>query len=373
MQYDAITLDTNVFDQHGLNLEGGLLAQLSQFKDGLVEFVLSEIVVREVRAHLVTKCQEAKEALASAIKGSAKHAFISSPAAAQLKNIWDTALSPEDAVKSRLVAFQASTAFTIVSAAGADIKELVRRYFDPGAPFDISAKKKNEFPDAIALLSLEAWAQEGDKKILAISDDAGWAAFASNSGWLDVEKDLAAALQKLQRHTNEAMAFMQSLLSELDAGKNPTLLQQIVDGVADAVAEMNPNADGSAAYHFESEGVNLTYSDLTFIHDGDEYAVTIVQIGNNKIVARVGVSIKAKAEAEFSFAIWDSIDKEYVPMGSNSAQTEIDFDAAALITIEGDFNAAPREIDVAKLELIDAIDTVDFGEVEMDRGDDYDD
>ena len=50
--YDAITVDTNIFDEQQLNLEGGLLKQLYQFKDGSPKFVLSEIVVREVGRHL---------------------------------------------------------------------------------------------------------------------------------------------------------------------------------------------------------------------------------------------------------------------------------------------------------------------------------
>jgi hypothetical protein len=374
MQYDAITLDTTVFDKHGLYLEGGMLAQLSQFKDGFVEFVLSEIVIREVRAHLVNAGEGAREALEKAIKGSVRHAFLSASAVAQLSGIFDSALSGEDAVKSRLHDFQASTGFSIVPATGADIKELVRRYFGPVAPFESSKKKKNEFPDAIALLSLEAWALAKGKKILAISEDNGWAEFSKDSEWIDVEKDLAAALQKLQQHTGEAMAFMRSLLADLDAGKSQDLLQQIVDGVADAVSEMDVVAEASSAFFIEASEVILKSEDVRFFHDGEQYAVTIVQIGKGKIVGKVGVSIAATAEANFSLAIWDSIDKEYVSMGSNSAQTEVEFDAAALITIEGDFNADSPEINVSKVELIEGIDSIDFGEVELDYADDsYDD
>ena len=42
---------------------------------------------------------------------------------------------------------------------------------------------------AIALITLEAWAKEKDQKILAISEDQGWADFAGNSDWKDVEKE----------------------------------------------------------------------------------------------------------------------------------------------------------------------------------------
>ena len=64
MDYDAVTLDTNIFDENRLNLEGGMLQQLSQFKQGLTQFVLSEIVIGEIHRHLTDQAQKAKDALA---------------------------------------------------------------------------------------------------------------------------------------------------------------------------------------------------------------------------------------------------------------------------------------------------------------------
>ena len=114
----------------------------------------------------------------------------------------------------------------------------------------------------------------------------------------------------------------------------------------------------------------MTYRDVSFLQSDGIYDFNIVQTGKDKIVAKVGLSIKAEAQADFSLAVWDSIDKDYVPMGSTSAETEVDFEAAALITFEGDFSAAPPEVDVAELELVDAIKSVDFGSVSPDYSDD---
>jgi len=69
MAYGAITLDTSVFDEKGLRLESGLLKALEQFKGRQARLVLSEIVAKEVHAHLRDK---AKEARALAIKALRK-------------------------------------------------------------------------------------------------------------------------------------------------------------------------------------------------------------------------------------------------------------------------------------------------------------
>jgi hypothetical protein len=49
MSYDVVTLDTNIFANNHYDLERGLLAQLSQFKEGSARFVLSEVVLSEVK------------------------------------------------------------------------------------------------------------------------------------------------------------------------------------------------------------------------------------------------------------------------------------------------------------------------------------
>src|SRR5260370_35343081 len=106
----------------------------------------------------------------------------------------------------------------IVCAAETDIKQLMARYFAAAPPFEGSGKKKNEFPDAIALLSLEAWAKAKSKTILAISNDGGWASFAEDSEHIDLGNDLAARLPMLSEHAAQAGALVAFPLAEMEAG-----------------------------------------------------------------------------------------------------------------------------------------------------------
>ena len=87
MEYDSITIDTSIFDRNGLNLEGGMLGQLTQFRDGSTKFVLSEIVVREVRKHLGDKVKEATNSLARAIENAVKQKVASEDTSKQLFEI----------------------------------------------------------------------------------------------------------------------------------------------------------------------------------------------------------------------------------------------------------------------------------------------
>ncbi len=371
MQYDAITIDTNIFRQNGWNLESGLLGQLTQFKEGSAQFVLSEIVIREIHKYLKIEAKEAQDALEASVKKVDRNKLLPIEILSQIQTISGDLATPEEAAKQRLKAFSDCTGMTIIPAELADIKDLVRRYFKPGAPFEGSGKKKNEFPDAIALLSLEAWAKSEGKKILAISDDGGWADFCKDSEWIDIEKDLAASLQKLQLHTEQARSLVTLLLGDMDAGRRPDLLEQIAEAIAEAVGEMDVYAEASSAFHYDADSVAMSIQDFQFLDPEDGYRFDIVQIGKDRLTTKIGISIVAKAECDFSFAVWDSIDKDYVPMGNGSAETEVEFEAAILVSIEGDFSKSPPEVGMSSLELINGIDSVDFDEVEPNFGDDH--
>jgi hypothetical protein len=366
----VLSLDSNIFDANGLNLESGLLHQLTQFKEGSAEFILSEIVIREVLRHLAEQASRATEALGSAIKRSVQNGLVNDKAHAALSAIYDKAVDPKSAAKERLQRFVNDTGCAkVVPAEEANMKKLIRMYFGSIAPLEDSKNKKYEFPDAIALTTLEDWAKANSKKILAISKDGGWKKFAETSEWIDVQEDLPAALEMFQQHAESARSTMAKLLAEMDKGNRTDLWDEIEGRIADEVSDLTPFAEASAGYYYENDFVEMTFARLSFCHlDENEYDFHVVQIGKDKIVSRVGVHIAATASAKFQFSVRDEGDR--IGVGSAHAETEVEFDAGALITLEGDFSSDPPDVHLGALELVDAIDSVDFGDVHPDYGTD---
>ena len=78
-------------------------------------------------------------------------------------------------------------------------------YFLHCAPFKESGNKKNEFPDAIALLSLQSWAEENNDNLLAVSIDNDWKNFVQGKDNIKVIDDLAKAMDILNKQTDEAL------------------------------------------------------------------------------------------------------------------------------------------------------------------------
>ena len=367
MEYDAITIDTSTFDGHGLNLEGGMLNQLTQFKHGHVCFVLSEIVVREVYKHLIDKAEVAKDSFTRAIKEVSKQKVASGDIAKKISKITESLPLAQDTAKNRLEFFIAETGAEIITADTIEIENLVTHYFKSLPPFDETGKKKYEFPDAIALMSLEKWAEENQQKILAVSKDKGWRKFAAASEWIDIEDDLAAALDKLQQQVKGASEFVDRFLTELDSGDKPELMENITSFINDVVTDSSYfYVEASAAFEYEVGDLELELKDISFMKNQDNYQSNLVQSGNDLIISSIALSVSVIAFCDFTFVVRDSIDKDYIYIGDCRSTTEADLNVEILVTLEGDFSNPVNNFKITEIELVDLTDTIDFGYVEVD-------
>ena len=368
MEWDALTLDTSIFGQNGWKLEDGLLAKVAQFAEGSVRFVLSEVVYKEVEDHMRKEAKKTHDSMKKAREDFRINRLMSQETFERVENLFETALSPVDAVKKRLEEFQQAVHMDIIPVTLANGDEVIKRYFASSAPFGTSAKKKDEFPDAIALLSMETWAENEKKKILAVSTDPDWIAFGEQSPNIHVERDLHKALEKLQQHVEGAKAILSRVLSGMNKGEQSRLKQELADSMANAVSHLDVWAEGTSSFHCEGGSVKLSLKDFRFpdLDEGNELSIVLME--RRQVAAWVNIYLQAKAECEFSFSKWDTVDREYVSMGQSPAETDGDFCVSAIMTFEGDLSASTPELILLHLDLIDVVETVNFGEVEPSDG-----
>ncbi|MEP9328270.1 PIN domain-containing protein [Paraburkholderia phymatum] len=81
----------------------------------------------------------------------------------------------------------------------ASIGEVMRRYEASEPPFSAAGNKKHEFPDAVALSTLEGWARASGTKVLAVTQDKDWKRYGEQSARVVMVDDLAGALSAFQR------------------------------------------------------------------------------------------------------------------------------------------------------------------------------
>lgn len=360
MKYDAITIDTSTFEKSGLRLNEGILETLSQFSEGSAKLILSEIVTREVLKHLIQKNKETTQRLNKTIKDASGYGLLNTDQTNQLKAIYEPLKTPEEASENLLDEFIKNTNAEIITAESADMKELVETYFSSQAPFEPSGSKKNEFPDAIALISMESWAKANEKKILAISQDKGWKSFADNSTWIDIEDDLASALVFFQKNTKEAEAKITNIIKKAVSGELLHIQWDLETLVTHEVFGLEAEVHADSSFEIEHNLVEFNLKNYSLSPE----EIKIIQTGENLIVAQVGIEINAVVATDFDFYSYDSIDKEHLILGNSTVEVEETFNTSLLLTFEGDFSDDEVEITDGSLGRTPSI--INFGFIEPD-------
>lgn len=378
MKYQAITIDTQTVYANNRQLDRGNVAQLQQYKDGPIQFVLSEIVLRELIKLFEEKAKASYEALTKAIKDGSVNGQLTVDQMERLELVLDAMASPSDHAKTQLKDFIAKTNAHIVAAESAPMKPLLDAYFGGHPPFSNKGKKK-EFPDAISLLAIENWAKSENKKVLAVSNDGDWKSFAEKSEWIDCVDDLATAMNALLEGVEAIEVEGRRVLQNLIDSDPPELRNNFVKFLEHATENEYPYLEYSSDMQASEDYASLTLSDIDFVSENaDDMEVTILRITDEGFVMRVPLNLKIDVEAEISFSVHDSIDDDDVSMGSSTVEREVEVEAFALVHClrheeQAEDGTTKIAYEIEDVELVDFPSSIDIGHVEHSLADDYPD
>lgn len=188
----AFTFDTQAFDRNGRTFKGGLIGHLSQLKNSNIKLVITELVRDEAEKHMLdmhrAKSKKVDDAFALVSQ------YLSVELRDELCEELDERPNPEQIIFHEFNDFYLATDAEVISCEEVSARKLYELYFNNEPPFHRSNDKKFEFPDAVALLCLEAYALHNG--ILVVSEDKDWIAFchASKSKKLHCVPDLPTAL-----------------------------------------------------------------------------------------------------------------------------------------------------------------------------------
>ncbi|HGK4310552.1 PIN domain-containing protein [Raoultella planticola] len=366
--YTAITLDTSIFDGNALKLEKGLLGKLKQFNGSPTKFVLTDIVVNELTKHLHDKIITSRASLQKALEEANEHLFFDGSLLTEAKEKLIEGPEINELAVSRVKAFlEKSGAYVIDSADYVEVAELRDYYFNNRPPFATTGKKKNEFPDAIALLALEHWAEENEQLIYAVAKDGDWKSYCEESKLVDYNESLADALDYF--NTKDTPFIMLSKLEGEFEFINATKFgMQLSNELGRIFNGYSVDQNGDSPFNWEPEGVDVTFVDFTMSDD----KLKLIEKTDSSIVVEASIEVELNAEGEFSLYQYDSIDHDQVYLGSVAKDTTEYFNCRALITFVGDFDEAKEDItylDIDSVEIIDKLNSIYFGYLELDYDD----
>jgi hypothetical protein len=372
-QFGAITLDTSIFDAQGLRLESGLLKQLEQFRYSSTRLILSEIVREETISHLTQKARDAQKEIEKSLKQAKEHWQVEDKDIEDIKKTIFAGDEAQEIASKRFSQFVEVTSLEIIEAQDyVRVGDLIQKYFQAKPPFSETGKKKNEFPDAIALMSLERWANNNQTKIIVVTSDNDWKNFCQGSERLVAIDDFAGALGLFQ--LQDADDICKYLSERYDKGELEDVKEAISNALEYRMSDINIYPEASSDFRYEQESAEVTLNGFDFkLLEPPNLIFRPVSFDDDTLVVESKLSVDVNIECDFSFYVYDSIDKDDVRMGSNSASVQTNLDVDILVSFIGDLDKVGAEVEVDDVEIEITVPEVDFGMIAPDWMDgDYD-
>ncbi len=353
-EYNAIIVDTSVFMANGLRLNRGSLQKLRQFSKSPVDFLMPDVIRGELEQHLEEKINSAMQSLKKGIKDANDCLSCDDE---KLESAKELLLNEEEAKKlaqKKVGEFIKSTGALLIKCGDyLSLSTLLDTYFSSKPPFANKAHKKHEFPDAMVLLAIEAWAEEEDKLVLAVSLDNDWCAYGEHSERITIQSDLVEALAAFKK-ANAPYAFLANLEAALKNNDAGFFLAEIKEQLKIELEDFCPELEVSSDFYVEQEDGSAT---ITGFHlNSSNLKIIEVDADGDYVVIGVEAEIFFDFEALFCFSAYDSIDKDYVPMGSAFTSGDDSFISQLLITVSGGFNSSGNFDDSIEKLSIDQVE-----------------
>lgn len=362
----ALSIDACIFTENGNRLDEGTFKHLEQFNQGDFRLVFSEVSLREVHAHIRKEAEEAKNKFVSSLRSVGKHWCLTDSKEDIVKKLIGTN-APKDIASQKINNFVKRCGVVLVEASDTvDLKVLLKRYFDTQPPFETSAEKKSEFPDAIAMLSLDGWAEKNSTSVIFVTKDKGCKRYCAESEFIYAIDSLSDALSLIQERDKHCLQLCQAIELKIAKGSYPDLMEQITDIVGDNIWRIDWDVDASAAFYFEQELHDVELVDAEFDCSNGRPSLRAVDYSKDLLVVQCAIEIKIDAICDFSFSVKDGIDHDMVDVGSASVSSRATVELDILITFENPNHDLPELVEI---ELVPERRTIDFGYVEPDYGD----
>lgn len=336
----GITTDTAVFDRYGCNLHYAVLTSLDQFKGKSIRLLLSEIVRDEVTAHIAMDTADTQRKLKDALNQHLKAWRLPKDAGDRTNLALD--VDPDSHATSQVKTYLEQVGANVVPAIedASLAREALRRYFASEVPFEKKEAKKSEFPDAFALLSLDANARAHKSLTLCVSPDKGWQAFCATSENLVCVADINTALAFFNSSGRKTAEDVMALWRD---GKAPALVEEVeraFEYALDAV-DFGPDAHMPTDFDVEPVSAVMQYPILE-----SATAPVIISAVDDKVTFTIKLEALVAFEAEFHYYVRDSVDGDNVPLGSVTANTEETLVFELVITVTRQIDPEPEALDV---------------------------
>lgn len=190
--------------------------------------------------------------------------------------------------------------------------------------------------------------------------------FSAKSNRVTLVSSLAEALEKFQPH-NKVSSIIGKIREDAILDSDNNVIEKIEEAIINSLDGIDIYVEADSSMFFDYDDVSASFISHDFDVDNEGLIkIRIVRIEDESIVLKLGSTVEVNVETNFDFSVRDSIDRDYVRMGSNICKTVENFHTDILLTMSGDFSQDIEDIEVVDIEVVETLKEVNFGEVEPD-------
>lgn len=362
--YIGLTFDAQTVYTSGFRLGTGLLKELTLLPTNKVPIVLSKVVMAEIAKGFHGHIREELDRL----RTTHSKLFDLDIVEDAHPTLASSATEAEEIAEARLNRFWKDLGATTISPNSVPINQALDLYFANKPPFRRKGKKA-EFPDAIALLSLEAYAKGEGQKILAISGDADWTDFCAASDWIDIVPTIKDAIKIISdqisvmnsEKAKRSIKRATELLTEIETEANARLVSEFRTKLAAGLDVVFVDAEADGPYEASGDQVDFTLKDFELSTSPDDIGFVTYSQEDESVSVELPGRVLVDASAYFSLDYWDSVDREYVHMGSNREIVTTWIDMRVIVRLDIEDELQPT---ISEVEIVEFPKSLDFGNIE---------
>ena len=142
----------------------------------------------------------------------------------------------------------------------------------------------------------------------------------------------------------------------------------IENEISQSLERSDISIDATSGLSFDSEYQYATFKECVYTKNGDGSYAELIRMDSERVVVGIASEVTCEVVCDFEFYAYDSIDKENIKLGNNSYTITHVYDTEVLVTLVGPFADGLSEVDVEEVEVLQTPDSVDFGDISIDWG-----
>jgi hypothetical protein len=289
MTVENIYIDTSIFEANNFLESKRINEILKLSRNGYVNIILPELTYKEILNRARKNCREAVKSF-----NQTRNEFRILRNIPEYKLRFDTVNKnfSLEKLEERIIDVFKDSKITIIDYPTVNIKTVFDSYFEQKPPFK-EGLKKDEFPDAFALLSIETWCKENGKKCLVLSKDNDLINYqGENVDHVIFETFLDNKLRQIEKENKKKLRIKK--LEESFADRLGILQSEIADWVKEQLDDESIYNEMTNYHGILNVDVIETSAEL----NKDDFQIT--SINDNGITIQTEVTVDYQVEIEYN-------------------------------------------------------------------------